>query len=156
MTSCATAHLSRAASGQQVPGAHLYRQSNLRSSAADEEHPYDGSAPPGHEDDRHFEKTWLRNKLHPLTGEPLRILKPALPPGSMCVCLCHMPHGVEPRPEGTGTRHCTLFSYREPDPEGLLPVSTNAGLQPWELERDAAAGKIAGVAGGPVNLFSLY
>ena len=79
-----------------------------------------------------------------------------LPPGSMAVCLCHCPHGVSPRPAGSGTRHCTLFSYREPDPVGMLPVSTNEGLQPWELERDCALGKMDGVAGGPVNLFSLY
>jgi len=89
-------------------------------------------------------------------GEQLEILHLDLPPGSMAVCLCHTPHGVCPRPKGTGTRHCTLFSYREPDPEGTAEVSTNLGLQPWELERDAALGKYPTVAPGPVNLFSLW
>ena len=60
----------------------------------------------------------------------------------MVVVLHHSPHAVEPRPVGSGTRHCTLFSYRAPDPGGCLPVTTNADLQPWELERDAALGKL--------------
>ena len=70
--------------------------------------------------------------------------------------LHHSPHAVEPRPAGSGTRHCTLFSYRAPDPGGELPVTTNADLQPWELERDAALGKIHGIPAGIPNLFSLY
>ena len=74
----------------------------------------------------------------------------------MVVVLHHSPHAVEPRPVGSGTRHCTLFSYRAPDPGGRLPVTTNADLQPWELERDAALGKLAGVPSGIPNLFSLY
>ena len=136
-----------------VRGAHLYRSVSLE--------PYRRGAvrpgtEPGFEDDRVFEEAWLAGKAHPITGKPLAIEYLELPPGSMAVCLCHTPHGVSPRPLGSGTRHCTLFSYREPDPEGELPVSTNAGLQPWELERDCALGKMDGVAGGPVNLFSLY
>ena len=35
-------------------------------------------------------------------------------------------------------------------------VTTNADLQPWELERDACLGKVAGVPPGLPNLFSLY
>ena len=140
----------------------------------------------------------LKGKLHPITGQPLKIERLELPPGrsshsafssccavdgrtgyqrrllghlktlvwmkmlvciatgSMVVVLHHSPHAVEPRPPGTGTRHCTLFSYRAPDPGGRLPVTTNADLQPWELERDAALGKVPGVPAGIPNLFSLY
>jgi hypothetical protein len=71
--------------------------------------------PPGDEDDAEFERTWLAGKLHPITREPLRILRPELPPGSMVAALTHIPHGVSPRPAGSGTRHCALFSYREPE-----------------------------------------
>jgi hypothetical protein len=35
-------------------------------------------------------------------------------------------------------------------------VTTNADLQPWELERDAALGRIEGVPAGIPNLFSMY
>jgi hypothetical protein len=108
----------------------------LSLSIGDSEIPYDRSGSPGEEDDKLFEQTWLAGKKHPITGEPLKIVHLELPPGSMAVCLAHMPHGVSPRPEGSGTRHCTLFSYREPDPEQKAPVTTNANLQPWELERD--------------------
>ena len=135
-----------------VPGAHLYRSQSL----LDCDIPYDRGAPPGADDDALFEQTWLAGKLHPITGEPLRIVHLELPPGSMAVCLAHTPHGVSPRPEGSGTRHCTLFSYRQPDPECAAPVTTNANLQPWELERDCALGKLPGLRGGPANLFSLY
>ena len=51
-----------------------------------------------------------------MTGEPLEILHVALPPGSMVSAAAHMPHGVEPRKVGRGTRLCTLFAYAKPDP----------------------------------------
>ena len=101
-----------------VPGAHLYRSRDLADSAV----PYEYKCLPGAADDADFEQTWLKGKRHPITGEPLAIERLALPAGSMAVVLHHSPHAVEPRPEGTGTRHCTLFSYRAPDPDGKLPV----------------------------------
>jgi|EP01046_Picozoa_sp_COSAG06_P015554 hypothetical protein len=103
---------------------------------------------PGEADDADFSASWLKDKLHPITGEPLRIQRLELPPGSMAIVLHHSPHAVEPRPPGSGTRHCTLFSFRAPDPGGQLPVTTNADLQPWELERDAAMGNIFGIPPG--------
>ena len=102
-----------------VPGAHLYRSRDL----ADSTESYQYRCLPGAADDADFEQTWLKDKRHPLTGKKLTIQRLALPPGSMVVVLHHSPHAVEPRPEGTGTRHCTLFSYRAPDPHGKLPVS---------------------------------
>ena len=141
-----------------VPGAHLYRVSNLQDANAlnGMNNGYDRSAKPGADDDAWFEASWLKGKTHPITGEPLHIVRLELPPGSMAVCLCHMPHAVEPRPAGSGTRYCTLFSYREPDPDARVPVTTNAGLQPWELEHDAMLGLLPGVRAGRRNLFSLY
>ena len=137
-----------------VPGAHLFRSATLQDSVP----PFiRGPAAPGQDDDKYFESTWLAGKTHPITGEQLRIVRLSLPPGSIVACLGHMPHAVDPRPASSGTRHCVLFSYREPDPEGRLPVSsTNACLQPWELEADATAGKMPGVAAGAVNLFTGY
>jgi hypothetical protein len=32
---------------------------------------------------------WLKGRLHPRTGEPLRILRPRLPPGSMASILTY-------------------------------------------------------------------
>ena len=135
-----------------VPGAHLFRSQALTDSAI----PYARQAvPPGDEDDAELERTWLAGKRHPITGDPLRIEHLELPPGSMVTALTHIPHAVSPRPPGSGTRHCALFSYREPDPDGRVPITT-AASQPWELERDCALGEIPGLKGGPVNLFSLY
>jgi hypothetical protein len=141
-----------------VRGAHLYRSLSLKDSEPGAEEYLGSSSPhaPGAADDANFSETWLKGKLHPITGEPLKIERLELPRGSMVIVLHHSPHAVEPRPTGTGTRHCTLFSYRVPDPAGLKPVSSNAALQPWELERDAALGKIKGIPPGIPNLFNLY
>ena len=63
-----------------------------------------------------------------LIGEPLEILYVDLPPGSMVSAAAHMPHGVEPREEGRGTRLCTLFA--------CVPTSISS---PWLPMCKAAA-----------------
>ena len=42
------------------------------------------------------ESAWFRAQRHPLTGEPLRVERLALPPGSLVSFIHHMPHDVRP------------------------------------------------------------
>ena len=110
--------------------------------------------------DEAFREGWLQGKKHRITGEPLDILCVDLPPGSMVSAAAHMPHGVEHRAMGRGTRLCTLFAYAKPDPEGLLVRSPErrAGgyaVSPEVLEA-ACAGKILTVRPGPKNFFTMH
>lgn len=128
-----------------VPGAHLYRSQNLRDSEAlydrgsdpgaeddrrfeatwlaGKNHPITGEPlkivhlelPPGsmagkscHSSSRSIDFLALPESIVLISSRSFC---------GLTVCLAHMPHGVSPRPEGSGTRHCTLFSYREPDPD---------------------------------------
>ena len=61
-----------------------------------------------------MERGWLVGKVHPITGEPLRIVNHALPPGSLVCFPHHMPHSVTPILSGT-TRWGQLLTYRTID-----------------------------------------
>ena len=50
------------------------------------------------------------------TGEPLRITRTALPPGSIASILTYAPHGVDRKRAGSETRWATLFAYATVDP----------------------------------------
>ena len=78
--------------------------------------------------DEEFTRDWLDGRTHTVTGEPLEIYKPAVAPGTMVSICHHMPHAVSPRWEGRGTRLCTLFSYRAPDPEQRIFSPTFTGM----------------------------
>ena len=78
--------------------------------------------------DEEFTRDWLDGRTHTVTGEPLEIFKPAVAPGTMVSICHHMPHAVSPRWEGRGTRLCTLFSYRAPDPEQRIFSPTFTGM----------------------------
>ena len=139
-----------------VSGAHQWRMATLSGNEHSNGFSPQQSPPPGAEGDAFFERTWLAGKVNPLTGEPLRIERFALPPGSMAVVLCHTPHAVEPRPTANGPRYCTLFAYRSPDPERRVQDFSHRNLGAWELEQDALAGRIPGVPAASPNLFSVY
>ena len=49
------------------------------------------------ETDEEMEQQWLANRTHPVTGDPLRIERLSLPPGSIVCCLTHAAHAVEPK-----------------------------------------------------------
>jgi hypothetical protein len=66
--------------------------------------------------DQAFREGWLKGRRHRVTGEPLEVLCAPLPPGSMISAAAHMPHGVECREVGRGTRLCTLFACECDDP----------------------------------------
>jgi hypothetical protein len=104
--------------------------------------------------DEQFTRDWLEGRTHAVSGEPLEIFTPAVAPGTMVSITHHMPHAVSPRWEGRGTRWCTLFSYRAPDPEEKIYSPTFTGMVPWELAEDAKAGKIPGVKPMEKNLFT--
>jgi hypothetical protein len=57
---------------------------------------------------------WMQGKVNPATGEPLEIVYPAMPPGSMLSFVHHMPHGVTP--VHAGIRMGILLTYRTADP----------------------------------------
>ena len=58
----------------------------------------------------------MRDKNHPVTGEPLRIERLDLPPGSMVSFVHHMPHHAGHRALDAETRWGLLMAYRTPDP----------------------------------------
>ena len=101
----------------QVPGAHLYRAT---------------SVPGG--DDEGFRRAWLDGRAHPATGEPLAILRPSVPPGSLVSFLCNMPHAVGGRARGRGTRWSVIMAYRRPDPEGVIHSNRHFPLEEWDIE----------------------
>lgn len=85
-----------------IPGAHLYRI------------PYKWSVIRTDYDDGM--QAWLDGKIHAFTGEPLRIKRLDIPPGSMVSFVHHMPHHVGHRRDGSGLRLGLLMAYRTPDP----------------------------------------
>ena len=111
-----------------VPGAHLYRV------------PYRWStARPDYDDT--FEAGWLKGKVHAFSGEPLRIEKLSLPPGSMVSFGHHMPHHVGHRDDTAETRWGLLMAYRTPDATAA-PARWNEGTPPHWAERMENAGAL--------------
>ena len=86
-----------------IPGAHLYRI------------PFKWSVTRT-DYDQEMEETWIAGKVHAWTGEPLRIERLDIPPGSMVSFVHHMPHHVGHRNEGSGLRLGLLMAFRTPDP----------------------------------------
>ena len=80
----------------------------------------------------------LAGKRHPHTGEPLRIKKLKVPPGSFISFCHHMPHWVGARAPDAPTRWAFLFAYRTPIPH-VAAVNEEACL----LVGEAAALAVA-------------
>lgn len=115
-----------------IPGAHLYRipfKWSITRTDYDEE----------------METTWLKEKTHPVTGEPLQILRLSLPPGSMVSFVHHMPHHVGHRNPNAGTRWGLLMAFRTPDPTAT-PAKWTEGVPLHWVERVEAAGKLSPTA----------
>jgi len=85
-------------------------------------------------DDRVFQREWLAEKLHPVTGGPLEILRPSVPPGSLVSFLCNMPHAVDRRALGRGRRWSVIMAYRQPDPKKRVPSNRHFPLQEWDID----------------------
>lgn len=71
-------------------------------------------------DDDEMAREWLAGKMHPVTGEVLRIERLSLPAGSLVCCLSHAAHAVSPKARGRKTRWATLYCYKKADPKGLV------------------------------------
>jgi hypothetical protein len=79
-----------------VPGSHLFRTS-VRV-----------------ESDEELRVSWLDEKTHPLTGEPLEIVDLEVPEGSVIVMLTDALHAVTPRQSQSDTRWTMVTAYRNP------------------------------------------
>jgi len=114
-----------------VPGAHLYQTPYLWDKNRTE---YDDG----------FAAGWLQGKRHAFTGEPLRIERLNLAPGSMVSFVHHMPHHVGHRDLDVPTRWGLLMAYRTRDRhEG--PARWNEGTPAHWAERMLAAGGLTPV-----------
>ena len=80
-----------------IRGSHLFRDSNGCRAVTDEE----------------MRQEWLRDRTHPVTGQPLEIEHLSLPPGSIVCCLSHAAHGVAAKKPDRPTRWCSLICYRK-------------------------------------------
>jgi phytanoyl-CoA dioxygenase PhyH len=80
-----------------VPGSHLFRDSKAEAQS-----------------DAELAEGWLRGKVHPLTGEPLRMQALSAPPGSVILMWTHALHGVVPRKPESSTRWTVVYAYRNP------------------------------------------
>ena len=132
-----------------VRGSALHRCSNLR-----------------FHDDETLRREWMAGRRNPATGEALEIWAGALPPGSMVSIPCHALHGVSSRKrrgdERDGylhtdsTRWCQLFTYRQPDPEMVIPPTGRGIPEPFRLA--LGKGEVEALRGdeGARRLFEPY
>lgn len=106
-----------------VPGSHLFRDPNIGAATDDQ-----------------LRSGWMKDRVHPLGGEPLAIEELAAPPGSVALMWTHAAHAVHPRLDHSDTRWCVVYGYRNPgaesparritpefitgtpDPHGLFPL----------------------------------
>jgi hypothetical protein len=100
-----------------VPGSHLFRDSRVSAST-----------------DADLERDWLVGKVHPITGEPLRMERLEAPPGSVVLMWTHALHGVTPRRPDSPTRWTVVYAYRNPGRPSRARWITEA------FERDPPAG----------------
>ncbi|MFT5368907.1 MAG: hypothetical protein ACI8V2_003880 [Candidatus Latescibacterota bacterium] len=115
-----------------IPGSHLYRI------------PFKWSTQrPDYDDD--METNWLKGKTHPFTGEPLKILRLSIPPGSMVSFVHHLPHHVGHRKANTDMRWGLLMAYRSPDPTAE-PAKWNESAPIYWCNRTEAAGTLSPTA----------
>ena len=80
-----------------VPGSHLFRDPSLRAAT-----------------DADLSSGWMQGKVHPQTGEPLAIETLSVPPASVVLMWTHAAHAVTARRDGSETRWCVVYAYRNP------------------------------------------
>ena len=83
-----------------VPGSHLYRDPAITADS-----------------DAALAQGWMAGKVHPASGQPLRVEELSVPPGTVVLMWTHAAHGVNPRKEGSDTRWCVVYAYRNPGRE---------------------------------------
>ena len=80
-----------------VPGSHLFRDARLHA----------------HTDDD-LRDGWMKDKTHPMTGEPLDVGRFDAPAGSVILMWTHAAHAVTGRKAGSPTRWTVVYAYRNP------------------------------------------
>ena len=73
-------------------------------------------------------ENWMAGKINPATGQPLEIVYPPLPPGTILSFVHWMPHGVTYVEKGT--RWGVLLSYRTMDRNRRIMAAPQI---PWEV-----------------------
>eukprot|EP01045_Picozoa_sp_COSAG04_P012372 COSAG04_NODE_831_length_10013_cov_78.138894_12_plen_149_part_00 len=129
-----------------IPGAHLFRDPLLE--------PYGRSL---HDDDA-MRAGWMKGRRHPLTGEPLEIVRCALPPGSLVSFVPHAPHCVAARKPGAPMRWSILLSYVKPYPAGVVAAGVRRQVpDAWTREKLRSAAESGEGWGRPEarEIFSL-
>ena len=101
-----------------IPGSHLYR-----------------NVSPMPVDDEGLRESWLKGKLHPMTGRPLEIVELSVCPGTIISVLCHGAHAVSPKTT-PGTRLGTIFGFRKPDPARKIVTGMTEVPANWQRKRD--------------------
>jgi hypothetical protein len=67
--------------------------------------------------DLEMEEGWMKDRVHPVTGNALVIEPLAAPPGSVALMWTHAAHGVNRRKAGSDTRWSVVYAYRNPGAE---------------------------------------
>ena len=80
-----------------VPGSHLFREGHIRGQT-----------------DEDLRKGWLVGKIHPETGERLKIQPLSVPTGTVVLMWTHAAHAVSPRKQDSDTRWTVVYAYRNP------------------------------------------
>jgi hypothetical protein len=140
-----------------VPGSHLFRENGGHGDLYNiGEVPSEREKDPS-KADAVMREGWLKGKLNPISGAPLMVERPALPPGSMASILHHTLHGVDPKDPSAGTRWCCLMAYRAPDPLKEAPTQSRTLPGMWERESVAeVGGEIAAMVRAAAPLFDQY
>ena len=101
-----------------IRGSHLFREPAHCRAATDDE----------------MEQGWLRGRVHPISGEPLRIERLELPPGSIVCCLSHAAHAVAHKSSEKKTRWCSLHCYKKADDHSGHAQPPSAVPPVWALK----------------------
>lgn len=84
--------------------------------------------------DEEINQSWLKDRVHPVTGTPLVIEHLELPPGSIVCCLSHAAHGVAAKAKDRDTRWCSLHCYKKAD-DASRHVQPPSAVPPiWALK----------------------
>ena len=100
-----------------IRGSHHYRDPQIKADS-----------------DEEITSGWMVGKIHPETGEPLRIEELTAPSGSVVLMWTHAAHAVTPRKEASDTRWTVVYAYRNPGEPSHARWITE------EFEANASAG----------------
>ena len=75
-----------------IRGAHLYCDTTAESADVSPASQSGMSVSGSAANDRAMEEGWMKGKVHPVTGQPLRCERLDLPPGSLICCNTRAPH----------------------------------------------------------------